>query len=224
MMMHGAKVQVPWAEIDTLLLDMDGTLLDLAFDNFFWHELVPGEYARSRGLAAAKAEAFVRARYAAVIGTLPWYCIDHWTAELGLDLEGLKHAHRHRIRYLPGAERFLELAQASGKRLILVTNAHRVTLAIKCEQTRVDRYMHAVVSSHDYGREKESLDFWQRLEREHGFLRERTLLIEDSLAVLGTAREFGIGHTIAIACPDSTRGARQIADFNAVNGVADLIG
>jgi 5'-nucleotidase len=222
--MQGAKVQLPWAEIDTLLLDMDGTLLDLAFDNFFWNELVPGEYARSTGLPPLEAEAAVRARYAEVTGTLPWYCIDHWTAELGLDLEGLKQAHRHRIRYLPGAEDFLALARSRGKRLILVTNAHRVTLAVKCEQTRVDRYMDAVVSSHDYGCEKERIAFWERLEREQGLRRERALLIEDSLAVLGAARTFGIGHAIAIARPDSTQAPRPIRDFMSVDGVRSLLG
>jgi len=223
-MLPAAKVQLPWAEIDTLLLDMDGTLLDLAFDNFFWNELVPAEFARARGLPETEAGAVIRARYAEVIGTLPWYCIDHWTTELGLDLERLKQAHRHRIRYLPGAEDFLSFARSSGKRLVLVTNAHRVTLAIKCGQTRVDGYMDAVVSSHDYGCEKEAPGFWQRLEREQGLRRERALLIEDSLAVLGTARSFGIGHVLAIARPDTTQATRSIADFASVEGVASLIG
>jgi putative hydrolase of the HAD superfamily len=223
-MTQAAKVQLPWAEIDTLLLDMDGTLLDLAFDNFFWNELVPAEYAAAKGLPQPEAEATIRARYAEVIGTLPWYCIDHWTAELGLDLERLKLAHRHLIRYLPGAEAFLTLARRRGKRLVLVTNAHRVTLAIKCGQTRVDGYMDAVVSSHDYGCEKEGIGFWQRLEREHALRRERTLLIEDSLAVLGAAKSFGIGHVVAIARPDSSQAARQIPEFPSVEGVASLIG
>jgi HAD superfamily hydrolase (TIGR01509 family) len=222
-MTQGAKVQVPWADIDTLLLDMDGTLLDLAFDNFFWLELVPEEYARARGLPLSAAHAEIRARYESVMGTLPWYCIDHWTAEFGLDLKGLKQAHRHRIRYLPRAEAFLELARRLGKRLVLVTNAHRVTLAIKCEQTRVDDYMDAVVSSHDYGCEKEGIGFWQRLEGEQGLCRERTLLLEDSVAVLAAAKAFGIGHTIAMARPDTPRAAREVAGFTAVPGVADLI-
>jgi putative hydrolase of the HAD superfamily len=223
-MTPAAKVQLPWAEIDTLLLDMDGTLLDLAFDNYFWNELVPAKYAEATGLSVTEADALVRARYAEVTGTLPWYCIDHWTDELGLDLEGLKLAHRHLIRYLPGAQDFLAFARGRGKRLVLVTNAHRVTLEIKCGQTRVDGYMDAVVSSHDYGCEKEGLGFWQRLASEHALRRERTLLIEDSLAVLATARSFGIGHVIAIARPDSTQIARTIADFASVEGVARLIG
>ena len=222
-MMRGAKVQVPWSDIDTLLLDMDGTLLDLAFDNFFWLELVPQEYARARQLPLAAAVAEITARYEAVIGTLPWYCIDHWTAQLGLDLTSLKRRHRHRIRYLPQAETFLAQARQLGKRLILVTNAHRVTLAIKCEQTAIDRHMDVVVSSHDYGCEKERPDFWVRLEREHGIDRSRALLIEDSLAVLRTATTFGIAHAIAVARPDTTQNQRNIAEFESVRGVSSLI-
>jgi putative hydrolase of the HAD superfamily len=217
------KVQLPWSDIDTLLLDMDGTLLDLAFDNFFWLELVPREYARIAGIPVEAACAEVSARYAPVVGTLPWYCLDHWTGEFGLDLAALKRAHRHRIRYLPQAENFLAFARRLGKRLILVTNAHRVTLAIKAEQTGVDGWMDAVVSSHDYGIEKERAGFWCQLEDEHAVRPASALLIEDSLAVLHTARAYGIAHTIAISRPDSSAGQREIEGFTAVPGVAELV-
>jgi putative hydrolase of the HAD superfamily len=217
------KVQFPWAEIDTLLLDMDGTLLDLAFDNFFWLELVPREYARTKGMSEAEARERVHARYAAVAGTLPWYCLDHWSGELGLDVSSLKRAHRHRIRYLPRAEAFLEQARRREKRLILVTNAHRVTLAIKCEETRVDAFMDAVVSSHDYGIEKERIEFWGRLKDDQGIDPERSALLEDSLAVLTAARRFGIRHAVAIRRPDSTHATRAIDEFVAVDGVASLL-
>jgi putative hydrolase of the HAD superfamily len=222
-MKQGGKVQVPWAEIDTLLLDMDGTLLDLAFDNFFWLELVPAEYAKVAGLDLPASREQILSRYGAVTGTLPWYCIDHWTGELGLDIEGLKRAHSHRIGYLPRAPEFLRFARAQCKRLILVTNAHRVTLTIKCERTGVDRLMDTVVSSHDYGVEKEQPAFWQQLVAEHDVRPARSLLIEDSLAVLAAAKNFGIGHAIAISRPDTTQARRVIDEFYEVEGVASLI-
>jgi len=222
-MSEGAKVQVPWSDIDTLLLDMDGTLLDLAFDNFFWNELVPGEYANVTGLSDAAARAEIESRYRAVIGTLPWYCVDHWTRELGLDIEALKRAHRHRIRYLPRAREFVTQARGRGKRLILVTNAHRVTLSIKCEQTGIDALMDAVVSSHDYGAEKESPNFWGLLERDHGIAPERCVLIEDNVTVLRSAVAFGVGHAIAISRPDTRSKPRCVDAFPAVEGVASLI-
>jgi GMP/IMP 5'-nucleotidase len=222
-MSEGAKVQVPWSDIDTLLLDMDGTLLDLAFDNFFWNELVPDEYANVTGLPDAAARAEIESRYRAVIGTLPWYCVDHWTRELGLDIEALKREHRHRIRYLPRAREFVAQARRHGKRLILVTNAHRVTLSIKCEQTGIDSLMDVVVSSHDYGVEKERGDFWQQLEQDHAIAPERCLLLEDSVAVLRAAVAYGVGHAIAISRPDTRSKPRRVDGFMAVEGVASLI-
>lgn len=222
-MSEGAKVQVPWSDIDTLLLDMDGTLLDLAFDNFFWNELVPEEYASATGLSGAEARAELQSRYRAVIGTLPWYCIDHWTTELSLDIERLKREHRHRIRYLPRAREFVAQARRLGKRLILVTNAHRVTLSIKSEQTGIDALMDAVVSSHDYGVEKESPGFWRQLDQDHQIVPGRCLLVEDSVAVLRSAVGFGIAHAIAISQPDTTQKPRPVAGFAVVEGVASLI-
>lgn len=217
------KVQVPWDEVDTLLLDMDGTLLDLAFDNYFWLELVPARFAEASGLDRDVAQREIEQRYGKVVGTLPWYCLDHWTRELRLDLRALKRAHRHLIRYLPGAETFLESARARGLRLILVTNAHRDTLAIKAEVTGVDRWMHAVVCSHDYATPKETGRFWHELARRHALDPERSLLLEDSLSVLAAARAFGVRHPIAIRRPDSRLDRREIVGFPAVDGVGDLV-
>ena len=219
----GAKVQVPWSEIDTLLLDMDGTLLDLALDNFFWLELVPEEFAKANGLPPDVAREEILTRTGAVAGTLSWYCIDHWSAEFGLDIAHLKRQHRHRIRYLPGARDFIALARRYGKQLVLVTNAHQVTLRIKSEQTGVTELMDVVVSSHDYAIEKEQVGFWQRLADEHQLEPERCLLVEDSLAILRTAGNFGIGHGIAIRRPDTTREPRNVEEFVAVDGVVSLI-
>jgi HAD superfamily hydrolase (TIGR01509 family) len=220
--MKGEKVQVPWSDIDTLLLDMDGTLLDLAFDNFFWLELVPEVYARSRRLSAEAARDDLFARYRAVAGTLPWYCLDHWSAELDLDIVELKKRHRHRIRYLPGAREFLSRARARGKHLVLVTNAHQVTIEIKSSQTGIGDLMDVIVTSHDYGVEKEQPGFWTAFEAEHRIDPGRALLLEDNLTVLKTAANCGIAHTIAIRRPDTTRESREIEGFRAVDGVIDL--
>ena len=34
-MKDSSKTIISWDQVDTVLVDMDGTLLDLAFDNFF---------------------------------------------------------------------------------------------------------------------------------------------------------------------------------------------
>ena len=39
-----------WNSIETFFLDMDGTLLDLAYDNYFWHEHIPALYSKKNGI------------------------------------------------------------------------------------------------------------------------------------------------------------------------------
>jgi len=220
---HTATFAVDWDAIDTVFVDMDGTLLDLAFDNYFWLDLVPERYARKHGVSLAESRAMLTPRFAAKVGTLDWYCLDHWTRDLGLDLKSLKREHREHIRFLPGAPEFLAAVRCMRKRLCIVTNAHRDTFEVKAERTGIDKLVDGVVCSHDFAAPKESTDFWQALERHKPFDAARTLLIEDSLAVLSAARAYGMRHTVAIRRPDSRQPPRAIAEFAAIDGVADLI-
>jgi putative hydrolase of the HAD superfamily len=221
--MAEADAHIAWTRIDTVFVDMDGTLLDLAFDNFFWLELVPARYACARGLDETTAYATATRKYADVLGTLPWYCLDHWTRELGLDIATLKKEHRHLIRFLPMVPEFLGRARSRVRRVVIVTNAHQQTLEIKMNETHLDRYVDCVVCAHDLRAPKESSEFWNELERREPFDPTRTLLLDDSVAVLRAAREFGLTRTVAIRRPDSRHPARSIEGFNAVDGVADLV-
>jgi putative hydrolase of the HAD superfamily len=213
---------VDWDLIDTVLVDMDGTLLDLSFDTFFWREVVPQRYAHENGLTVPAAQRSLAPRFDAKVGTLQWYCLDHWARDLGLDLKTLKREYRQHIRFLPRAQEFLASVRARGKRLSIVTNAHRDTFAVKAEHTGIDRLVDSVVCSHDFAAPKESATFWQALEAHEPFDRQRTLLIEDSLTVLAAARDYGIRHMLAIRRPDSRLPPRAIADFIAIDGVFEL--
>lgn len=217
------SVTVPWRDIDTVLLDMDGTLLDLRFDNYFWSELVPSRYAEARAMPLAAARDVLVPMFAAWQGTLNWYCTDFWSRELELDIARLKHEIREQVRFLEGAERFLDTVRAWGKRLVLVTNAHRDSLEVKCGRTDLTGYFERLVSSHDYGSPKEHSDFWIALHGEVGFDPRRTLFVDDSLAVLRAARAQGIAHLITITQPDSTLRPRVVEEFPAVRRVLDLL-
>lgn len=221
--MAGPTATINWKEIDTLLLDMDGTVLDLAFDNYFWLELVPQQFARARGIAWEEAVEEIRARYARVLGTLQWYCVDHWSDQLELDIAAIKHDVRHRIAYLPGALAFLRAARTLGLRLIVVTNAHRRTLAIKLRQTHLDRHVDEVYSSHDFGCAKESGEFWRQFERSAGLTPGHCVLIDDSQTVIAAARARGLGGTVTILQPDSGRPRRHAAEGDEGPGVAALV-
>ena len=213
-----------WGRCDTVLLDMDGTLLDLSFDNWFWREAVPRCLARATGGDALDTRARLFEKFASKRGSLDWYCLDYWSAELGLDLRALKDASSHRIRWLPGARDFLHRARGSGKRLVLVTNAHLDTLEVKKGVSGLGAFFERCVSSHEFGAPKEAADFWPRLQAELGFDRERTLFVDDSDPVLDAAADYGLGAVIAITRPDTRQPARARARHHAVESVAELIG
>lgn len=219
----GAALAAAWAGADTLLLDMDGTLLDLRYDNRFWRVDVPLAWAARHRVAAGDAIARVTARLDAAAGTLAFYCLDHWSRELDLDLKALKAGTVAGIGYLPGAVHFLTAARAHGKRLVLVTNAHPHTLALKLERTGLDRHLDAVHSSHAFGAPKESPAFWAAFARVEPFEPRRAMLVEDSLPVLSAAHGAGIGHLVAVSQPDSTRLPRDTAPFAGVRSVAELL-
>jgi HAD superfamily hydrolase (TIGR01509 family) len=213
---------VDWQSIDTVLLDMDGTLLDLRFDNWFWLTLIPQRYAEANGLTEAQARAVLAPKFTSVAHTLNWYCIEYWTRELALDIPALKRQALERVDFLPGAEQFLRKLRTSGKRVLLITNSHPTTLAIKNQRVALTRYFDACYSSQPFAAPKEHPAFWRRLAEREEFAPQRTLFIDDSLPVLECAREFGIAHLRAVRCPDSGLPPQPTGSFAAIDGVAEL--
>jgi 5'-nucleotidase len=212
-----------WDHYDTVLLDMDGTLLDLRFDNFFWQELIPARYAALQGMPHEEAVAVLEPRFAATRGTLEWYCLDHWSRELGLDVAALKREAEDHIDFLPDVPDFLVAIRELRKRAVLVTNAHRGSLAVKLARTGLERYVDAIHSSHDLGLPKEDASFWARLRAIEPFEPARTLLVDDSLPVLRSAHAFGIARVVAILKPDSSRPPVTVEDFHGVESVTELL-
>ena len=218
-----ARAAVDWTAIDTVLLDMDGTLLDLRFDNWFWQELIPHRYAARHGIEVEAARRLLAPKFRAAAGTIDWYCIDHWTRELDLPIGAIKRETRGAVNFLPGAERFLAGLRARGKRRVLITNAHPETLAIKNLQVDLARHVDASYSAHPFALPKEHPDFWGRLRLCEPFEPGRTLFVDDNLEVLEAARRYGIAHLRAVRRPDSGRPPQDTRDFAAIDRVADLL-
>lgn len=212
-----------WDRIDTVFLDMDGTLLDLHFDNHFWLEHVPRRYGESRGLSVDAAKAELLPRYRNVEGTLEWYCLDHWSRELGLDIALLKQEVDHLIAVHPHVVDFLEGLAALGKRRVLVTNAHQKAIALKMARTRLAGHFERIICSHDLAAPKESPEFWSRFHALLPFDPDRTLFVDDSPSVLRAARDFGFQWLLAILEPDSRAPRRSLDEFPAVANFEELL-
>ena len=212
----------PWADIDTIMFDMDGTLLDLHFDNYFWQQLIPKYYSDKHGMSQAAALEIIRCKNAEVRGTLDWYCLDYWKQELELDIAGLKTNVKHKISVRPNVEKLLQKLELSEKRVLLVTNAHPSSLQIKMKHTGISHYFDQCISSHTLKQAKENPGFWGSLQSLEKYDPERTVLFDDSLPVLRQAQRERIKHLYGIEKPDSKRPAVlmdefvQIADFSQI--------
>lgn len=211
-----------WQDIQSVFLDMDGTLLDLHFDTHFWLEHVPRRYGERHGLTPDAALGELMPRYQRVIGTMDWYCVDYWSRELQLDIARLKEEVEHLIAVHPHVPEFLSAVRAAGKRVVLVTNAHHKSLALKMRHTRLDRHFDGVVCAHDFGVPKEHPDFWSRLQAVEPFDASRTLLVDDSLPVLRSARNYGIAHLRAVHRPDTRQPAKDVEEFEAIHSFRDI--
>ncbi len=192
-------VRLPWEEIEWVLLDMDGTLLDKHFDDYFWEEYLPKVYAEREGIPLEKAKDVLFKRYLEEEGTLNWTDLDYWSEEFGIDIPLLKREVEHLIKVHPYVIPFLEALREKGKRVYLVTNAHSKTLDLKMKKTRIGPYFDAIISAFDIGLPKERVEFWQRLQEMIGFDKERTLLVEDSEDNLESASRFGIRYLVYMA-------------------------
>lgn len=205
------------------MLDMDGTLLDLAFDNHVWVDLVPRRYAEHHGVALNRATDLVFAKLRAARGELNWYCLDHWSEQLDIDIVQLHHDVSHRIGYLPGALNFLRSVCASDSSVLLVTNSHPSTLALKDAVTGLCDYVDGVYTSHQYGHAKETQEFWRALQDDVGFDAAHCTFIDDSYDVLKSAACFGIKSLFQVTHPDTVGTANPARSFTAIERVADVL-
>ncbi|QIR13166.1 GMP/IMP nucleotidase [Shewanella aestuarii] len=207
----------PWHKIDTVLLDMDGTLLDLHFDNHFWLQLVPQQLSQQRQISLDAAKQIVETAYHKVVGTLDWYCIDYWQQELDLDILTLHYSMVERIQMRQDSMPFLLALGQQNKRRILFTNAHPKSLALKLEHTELARGLDDMLSSHQTGYPKEHPLFWQIAIEKFNLDPARCLFIDDSEPILEASRKAGIGYQLGINNPDSQKNHNVFNDFPAID-------
>ena len=212
-----------WSRIHTVFLDMDGTLLDLHFDNHFWLEHLPRRYAELNDKEFKDAEQELLQMYASKQGTLDWYCLDYWSDTLGVNIVALKQEVAERVAVLPGVEPFLQWVHEQGKRIVMVTNAHRDSLELKLERVALGSYFDRFISSHDLREAKEVDGFWEKLQLLEPFDKQSTMLIDDNASVLSSAQRYGIQWLYGIRQPDRQKPAVRLDGFPVLSELSDLI-
>jgi 5'-nucleotidase len=209
--------------IHTVILDMDGTILDLNFDDQVWNFRLAEKLVESGHSGLMEARRFVADTLARKRGSLEWYCLDHWSREFQISLHALEEELSEFVAIRDGTLEFLQFAHDAGYRLVLATNAHPASLARKLALTKIECFFHRIVSAHEFGQPKESPEFWRRfVELEPNGL-ESAVFVDDNEAVLIAAREFGIKHLFGVLTPNSRGQPRSYHDFESVDSLAQLI-
>ncbi len=211
-----------WEEIDVVLLDMDGTLLDKHFDDHFWEEYVPQQYAANNGISVEDARGKLLKHYKTHEGTLNWTDLDFWSDELGLDILKLKRQVDHLISVHPFVIPFLDRIREIGKRVYLVTNAHSKTLDLKMEKTLLAGKFDAMITSQDLGAPKERPESWDRLQQLIQFDRRNTLLAEDTIDVLEAAEKFGIRYLVHVSKASSKKPPELSERYYSINTFLEI--
>ena len=212
-----------WNEIDWVLLDMDGTILDKYFDDYFWEFLLPKEYASMHNISFEKAREILFSLYKKEEGTLNWTDLDFWSRVLGLDLFKLKEDIKNLIRVQPNAMDFLKFLRDKRKKVALVTNAHYKSLELKLKQTNLKNYFDYIITAFDIGEPKERLTFWENLRKLLKFSPYRAMFIDDNEMVLEAARQASIKYVIYKGKPSLNGSSRFSKKFPTIISFKELM-
>jgi putative hydrolase of the HAD superfamily len=212
-----------WDEIDDVLLDMDGTLLDRHFDNFFFEEELPRRYAVLHGLTFKDSRDRLMAMYRSVEGELAWTDLHYWTKQVGIDVVAMHKELDHMIGFLPGAEEFLRHLRQLGKRVTIVTNAHEAGVSVKTAKSGLDRHVDRILDAFEVGHLKMRPEYWPACRRLLGFDPARSLFMDDDEGCLIAAQHYGVAHLIHSAKSSSQLPPTPLAQFVSVTGFSTLL-
>ena len=211
-----------WDDIDTVLLDMDGTLLDLHFDNQFWLHHVPNALAIQQNISFNQAQQAFFKECNLVKGTLNWYCTDYWTKQINIDIQQLNIDHADSVTMRQDVAVFLSALQKQNIQRVLLTNAHPSSLTIKLAKTGLNTLLDHIYSTHEFGYCKESLSLWHAFIKHHPFDPKRTLFIDDNEELLLVAKKFGIRYVLGIENPDSQSQHKEFKHCPSIHDYAVL--
>lgn len=208
-----------------VMFDMDGTLLDLSFDDFIWNECLPERHAKIHQLPLSESKEKLYQFYQSHRHTLVWYSSSYWTKTVGVDVLKLQQEFQSKIQARSGCIELLQQLKEQGYICWLVTNADRASLRLKLDNIAIEHFFDVIISSEQVGYAKEDINFWQELQRLHPFNPDKTIFIDDTATVLKTAEKFGIQHLFTISQPSSLKDIKQHQDleFKTLDRLTELL-
>ena len=183
------------------LIDLDGVILDTKYDNFFWQKYIPKVYAKKNNISLADAVNFTHALFHYKKKTKDWYDINYWSKILDIDIakEKEKKVNMDKISLKDGSLDILEKLKLQGKKLFLITNAHRITLNIKLKKFDISKYFDEMICSHELGYVKEDIQFWHILRIKLKLDYKSSVLVEDTFDNINSACHAGLKNFVYIS-------------------------
>tara|TARA_Y100000768_G_scaffold352301_1_gene303801 strand:- start:9919 stop:10596 length:678 start_codon:yes stop_codon:yes gene_type:complete len=210
-------------DIECLLIDMDGVILDNTYDNNFWQNHIPNVLSEKKNISFKDAKCLAVQIFNYKKNSKDWYDLDYWSNMLGIDIEAEKKSEESLSKiklYDNVTDTLSELKK--NIRLILITNAHRKTLNIKLDKYNIEPYFDAMVCSHELNYVKEDIQLWYMLRSEYRLNYDKTVLVEDTINNINVALSAGVSSAIYVGDEDF-KPSDRILKLNSINQLLSAI-
>ena len=206
-------------DIDCMLVDMDGVILDNTYDNNFWQNQIPGVISKNKNISFEDAKRLAVQIFNYKKNTKDWYDVDYWSNMLNVDIEAEKRSSISfdRIQLYEGVTKTLNKLK-DNFRLILITNAHRKTLNIKLEKYDLNPYFEKMICAHELHYVKENIQLWYMLKSRFKLDYTKTLLIEDTINNIKVGLSAGISQAVYLG-DEIYEDSKKILKLSSINDI-----
>jgi len=175
-----------------ILSDLDGVILDLAYDKKFWELWLPEQVTRQTNKSIEEAKAEIMTEIDIQRGTLNFYDLNYWDDLLNVDCMQIFQEKEERCSYLAGSYEALQRLSTLKNPKYILTNGDPRIQEYKAETQNFLEFFDSIFYSMHAGYPKESKEFWALARHNLNLEFEDAIFIDDDLKVVTAAANAGI--------------------------------
>ena len=175
-----------------ILSDLDGVILDLAYDIKFWELWLPEQVANQTNKSIEETKEEIMAEIDIQRGTLNFYDLNYWDDLLNVDCMQIFREKTERCSYLEGSYEALQRLSTLKNPKYILTNGDPRIQEYKAETQNFLEFFDSIFYSMHVGYPKESKEFWALARHNLNLDFEDTIFIDDDFKVATAAAKAGI--------------------------------